>query len=404
MIVGARLSPAKKILVSLAGLGVLLSTIALSPAYGVPDYPTAAEVATAKANVQTKKQMVTRIEGILDELQSDADALEKIALVKNEQFNQATKLVNDMSSKVLDLEQKVTEAADQATLAQEQLGQIVARMYRQGGSANTSLELFFNPDSSEQLLYQLGTERIIAQRTDSIYQAALDKQAQAKELANELSAARTELQDREAGAKKLYQEAQDAANAVISKVNQSERERASMMNQLESLTDTASDLDRQRREGLEAERRQNLVRAAPSAPELYSVGDPDFAKVEAAIAFASEQLGERYVLGGAGPNVWDCSGITMKSYSAVGVYIGWHSATAQFNVMASQKKLVPFQQIQRGDLIWWTQSRSFSGDKYHVAIYLGDGMMLEAPNPARTVRIVPVRYGEIVPYAGRPTA
>jgi cell wall-associated NlpC family hydrolase len=348
--------------------------------------------------------MVTRIEGILDELQSDADALEKIALVKNEQFNQATKLVNDMSSKVADLEQKVTDAADQATLAQEQLGQIVARMYRQGSSADTSLELFFNPDSSEQLLYQLGTQRIIAQRTDSIYQAALDKQAQAKELANELSAARTELQDREAGAKKLYQEAQDAANAVISKVNQSERERASMMNQLESLTDTASDLDRQRREGLEAERRQNLVKAAPSAPELYSVGDPDFAKVEAAIAFASEQLGERYVLGGAGPNVWDCSGITMKSYAAVGVYIGWHSATAQFNVMASQEKLVPFQQIQRGDLIWWTQSRSFSGDKYHVAIYLGDGMMLESPNPARTVRIVPVRYGEIVAYAGRPTS
>jgi cell wall-associated NlpC family hydrolase len=177
-----------------------------------------------------------------------------------------------------------------------------------------------------------------------------------------------------------------------------------MMNQLESLTDTASDLDRQRREGLEAERRQNLVKAAPSAPELYSVGDPDFAKVEAAIAFASEQLGERYVLGGAGPNVWDCSGITMKSYAAAGVYIGWHSATAQFNVMASQEKLVPFQQIQRGDLIWWTQSRSFSGDKYHVAIYLGDGMMLESPNPARTVRIVPVRYGEIVAYAGRPTA
>lgn len=398
------MSLAKKVLVSTAGLGLVLSTLALSPAFAVPDYPTAAEVSAAKANVQTKKEMVTRIETILEDLQVEADALEKIALVKNEQFNQATKLVNDMSAKVKDLEQKVTEAGDQASLAQEQLGQIVARMYRQGTGGNTSLELFFNPDSSEELLYQLGTQRIIAQRTDSIYQAALHKQAQARELANELAAAKTELQDREAGAKRLFVEAQDAANAVISKVSQSERQRAGMMSQLESLTDTASDLERQRREGLEAERRQNLVKAAPTAPELYSVGDPDYAKVEAAIAFASEQLGERYVLGGAGPNVWDCSGITMKSYAAAGVYIGWHSATAQFNVLASQEKLVPFQQIQRGDLIWWSQSRSFSGDKYHVAIYLGDGMMLEAPNPARTVRIVPVRFGEIWPYAGRPTA
>ena len=94
----------------------------------------------------------------------------------------------------------------------------------------------------------------------------------------------------------------------------------------------------------------------------------------------------------------------MKSYAAAGVYIGWHSATAQYNVLAGQKKLVPFQNAQRGDLIWWSTEKAFSGDKYHVAIYLGDGMMLEAPNPARTVRIVPVRYGELWPYAGRPTA
>jgi cell wall-associated NlpC family hydrolase len=72
--------------------------------------------------------------------------------------------------------------------------------------------------------------------------------------------------------------------------------------------------------------------------------------------------------------------------------------------MAAEKKLVPFQQAKRGDLIWWTTSSNFSGDKYHTAIYLGDGMMLEAPNPARTVRIVPVRYGELFPYAARPTA
>ena len=149
---------------------------------------------------------------------------------------------------------------------------------------------------------------------------------------------------------------------------------------------------------------KNLVKSAPTAPELYSVAEPDWSKVETAIAFANEQLGERYVLGGSGPNVWDCSGITMKAYSAAGVYIGWHSATAQYNVLASAKRLVPFQDVQRGDLIWWSKETAFSGDKYHVAIYLGDGMMLEAPNPARTVRIVPVRYGEIWPYAGRPTA
>ena len=392
------------LIASLAALAVGVTTAILAPAYAVPDYPTAAEVAAAKANVQEKQKMVERIEGILDTLEDEARALEKIALQKNEAHNQAIEQVNVMAGKVEGLQAAVTEAGAEAEDAERQMAQIVARMYQMGTSGDPTLEIFFNPDSADDLLYRLGTQEMLAQRTDAIYQAALDKKSQAEQLANELAAAQAELEVRREEAKRLLDEAQAAASAVIAKVRESEIQRAEMMTQLATLKDTASDLERQRREGLEAERRQNLIKTAPTAPELYSVSEPDYGKVEIAIAFASEQLGERYVLGGAGPNVWDCSGITMKSYAAAGVYIGWHSATAQYNVMASQKKLVPFQQVQRGDLIWWSTEKAFSGDKYHVAIYLGDGMMLEAPNPARTVRIVPVRYGELWPYAGRPTA
>jgi cell wall-associated NlpC family hydrolase len=394
----------KRILAVASGIALLITGINLAPANAVPDYPSAAEVAAAKRNVETKRAMIQRIEGILDTLEAEAEALERVALEKNEKFNQAKEAANEMAAKVKGLEKKAKTAKSEADEAELMLGQIIARMYRQGTSGDTTLQIFFNPDSSDELLYQLGAQEMIAQRTEAVYQAALDKQAQAKALAVELDSATEELKDRQAAAKKLYDEAQQAANAVISKVRESERERATAMNQLASLKDTASDLERQRREGLAAEARQNAIKTAPTAPELYSVGDPDSAKVEAAIAFAEAQLGERYVLGGAGPDVWDCSGITMKSYAAAGVYIGWHSATAQYNVLASQQKLVPFQDAKRGDLIWWSTERAFSGDKYHVAIYLGNGMMLEAPNPARTVRIVPVRYGELWPYAGRPTA
>ncbi len=394
----------KRLIAIASGLALLVTGVILSPANAVPDYPSAAEVAAAQRNVETKRAMISRIEGILDTLESEARALEKVALQKNEQYNQAKEAANEMAAKVKGLEKKAKTAKAEAQEAELLLGQIVARMYRQGTSGDTTLQIFFNPESSDELLYQLGAQEMIAQRTESVYQAAMEKQAQAKALAVELDSATKELESREAAAKKLYDEAQSAANAVISKVRESERERATAMNQLASLKDTASDLERQRREGLAAEARQNAIKTAPTAPELYTVGDPDSAKVEAAIAFAEAQLGERYVLGGAGPDVWDCSGITMKSYAAASVYIGWHSATAQYNVLASQQKLVPFQQAKRGDLIWWSTERAFSGDKYHVAIYLGNGMMLEAPNPARTVRIVPVRYGELWPYAGRPTA
>ena len=392
------------IIAALSGIGLVAGTLLLTPAYANPDYPTAAEVAAAKRDVQEKEKLIERIESLLVTLEEEARALETIALQKNEEYNQAIDAKNEMAAKVESLQARVEQSATEAEEARLQLGRIVAQMFRDRSATDTTLELLFNPDNAESLLFQMSMEKIIAQRTEAIYQAALDKQAQAEALALELEQSRIELEEIEAEAEKLYQEAQDAADAVIAKVAESERERATMMEQLAELKDTAEEIERQRQEGLEWERRQAAIRAAPTAPELYSVGEPDWAQVETTIAFASEQLGERYVLGGAGPNVWDCSGITMKSYAAAGVYIGWHSATAQYNVLAGQKKLVPFQNAQRGDLIWWSTESAFSGDKYHVAIYLGDGMMLEAPNPARTVRIVPVRYGELWPYAGRPTA
>ena len=398
------LKRSKSIIAGFAGIVLLVTGFTLSPAYAVPDYPTAAEVAAAKRNVEEKKKMIARIEGILDTLQAEADALEAVALQKNEQYNQAKRAVKIMADKVDGLEAKVVTAQEDAEEAKTMLGQIVARMYRQGTSGNTTLEIFFNPESSDELLYQLGASDVVAQRTQVMYEQAMQKQADAKALASELASAQTELESRRAAAEKLYREAKSAADAVIAKVSESESQRATMLGQLATLKDTASDLERQRIEGLEAERRQNAVKDAPTAPELYTVGPPNEDLVEKAIAFASAQLGERYVLGGSGPDIWDCSGITMKSYAAAGVYIGWHSATAQFNIMASNQKLVPFQDAKRGDLIWWTRSSNFSGDKYHTAIYLGNGMMLEAPNPARTVRIVPVRFGELFPYAARPTA
>lgn len=394
---------AKLLAISVAfAMGV--SGAVLGPAFAVPDYPTWAEVEAAKDDVEEKKKLIEELEGYLAELGAELDELNTVALIKNEEYNQAVEEVNILTARVEQLKQEVANATEEAESVRLQLGQMAARMYREGTSGNSSLELFFNPENADDLLYQLGTQEIIASRTESIYQRSLDKQANAESLAQELEAAEEELEEKRVQAEQALKEAQDAAAAVQAKVDENEALNSEMVRQLADLRDTAEELERQRAEGLAAEARQRAVGTPPTAPELYSVGSPNSGLVEQAIDFASEQLGERYVLGGAGPNVWDCSGITMKAYAAAGVYIGWHSATAQYRIMAKQQKLVPYQDVQRGDLIWWSKESAFDGDKYHVAIYLGDGMMLEAPNPARTVRIVPVRYGELWPYAGRPTA
>ncbi|MFM5904896.1 MAG: NlpC/P60 family protein [Micrococcales bacterium] len=388
----------------LTALAVTLTTVAIAPALAVPSYPSWAEVQAAKKKVSAKKAMIKRLEEIIAAQQVVAEKLGKEALIKGEAFNQAQDAVDAVASKVKTLQSQVDDAAKQATTAQRQLGQIAAQMYRDGASG-TSMNLLLEPGNADNLLYRLGAQDKVAQQSDTIYQRAIEKQKYAQSLTDQLKVAKDELAVKAADAQTKFDAARSAANTVQAEVDASNARNKVFYAQLAELQNTSADLERQRAEGLAAEARQNAGKTLPDAPELYKVNAPDTGKVSVAINFAKQQLGERYVLGGIGPNVWDCSGITKAAYAAAGVYIGTHSATNQFRTLGLQRKLLPVKEAVAGDLMWYTlPGAGFNGDKYHVVIYLGGGMMLEAPNPARTVRIVPLRYGELFAYAGRPTA
>jgi cell wall-associated NlpC family hydrolase len=369
----------------------------------VPSYPSAAEVAAAKKKVSTKKAMIKRLEAIIAGLMVEADAAETTAQIKGEAYAIARDAYLAKAAQVASLQAQADAAMAQANAALTALGQIAGQMYRDG-SAGTSLSLFLNPGAADDLLYKLGMQERIATSSNTIYIAAVAKQKYAQSLANELQTSKRELATKKTIAETAFNAAQTAANTAVALVNKNQTLNKTFYHQLAILQNTSDELERQRAEGLAAERRQAAGSAKMDAPELYSVGDADQAKVSIALNFMKQQLGERYVLGGMGPNVWDCSGITKAGYAAAGIYIGTHSATNQFRTMAQQRKLVPLKDMQVGDLLWYSQESAFDGDKYHVVVYVGGGMMLEAPNPARTVRIVPIRWGEMFPYAGRPTA
>ena len=386
-----------------ATAGLALTATVVAPSLAVPSYPTAAEVAAAKKNVTAKKAMIARLDAIIAELEADAEKLGRVAQIKGEAFNQAQGEVDKVAVKVNSLQAQADAATAAAGKAKTQLGQIAAQMYR-GGAAGTSLDLFLNAGKADDLLYKLGANEKIAQQSDEIYQRSIAQQLYAQALTDQLQVAKDELATKATAAKVLFDEASNAAGAVQAKVDENNRVSKTMYAQLATLRNTASDLERQRAEGLAAERRQQVGSANMSAPELYAVGDPDAGKVQIAFDFMKAQLGERYVLGGMGPDVWDCSGLMKAGYSAAGIYIGTHSATNQFRTMGAARKLVPLSEMKVGDLLWYSQESAFDGDKYHVVMFVGGGLMIEAPNPARTVRIVPIRWGEMFPYAGRPSA
>ncbi|UYM07015.1 C40 family peptidase [Solicola gregarius] len=124
------------------------------------------------------------------------------------------------------------------------------------------------------------------------------------------------------------------------------------------------------------------------------VNTPPATGVNRAIAFARAQLGEPYVYGAAGPSSWDCSGLTMMAWAAAGKSLP-HWSVAQYQATTP----VSMSSIRRGDLLFWSNGGPSS--IYHVALYLGNGMMIQAPRPGRSVEIVSMYYWILPDLAGR---
>lgn len=114
------------------------------------------------------------------------------------------------------------------------------------------------------------------------------------------------------------------------------------------------------------------------------------------VAYAMAQIGKPYIFAAAGPDAFDCSGLTLAAYAAAGVSIGIHSATAQYRLALTRGGLVPIADAAPGDLLFYTDG---GGDMYHVTIAAGNGLMLEAPYPGATVRAAPIRTGDLFPLA-----
>lgn len=117
---------------------------------------------------------------------------------------------------------------------------------------------------------------------------------------------------------------------------------------------------------------------APPAP-APTPAPPTSGGVAAALAFARDQIGEPYVWGAAGPNAWDCSGLTMGAWRAGGISLPHYSA-AQYQVSTP----IGLDDLRPGDLVFWATS-SDPSTIHHVAIYAGDGMIIQAPRTGRDV-------------------
>ncbi|WP_165838042.1 C40 family peptidase [Pseudarthrobacter sp. AG30] len=135
--------------------------------------------------------------------------------------------------------------------------------------------------------------------------------------------------------------------------------------------------------------------APAPAPAPPSTGAGTY---ETAISVALGKVGAPYYYqwGGTGVYGFDCSGLVQNAFAAAGKYLP-RTASQQY---AAAPVHVPISQARRGDLLVWGSAPNF----YHVAIYLGNGQVVQALNPQEgiTVSSISSMVGmDLYPYAAR---
>ena len=108
---------------------------------------------------------------------------------------------------------------------------------------------------------------------------------------------------------------------------------------------------------------------------------PSGQKALDAVAYARSRLGKPYVWAAVGPDSFDCSGLTMWAWGKAGVSMP-HYSGAQY----AKFPKVPIDQLQPGDLVF-----RGAGGSDHVGIYIGNGLMINAPRTGDVVKIAPIR-------------
>jgi cell wall-associated NlpC family hydrolase len=198
--------------------------------------------------------------------------------------------------------------------------------------------------------------------------------------------------------------AQQYAQAVAeaqSHLNDMTHEREQIQANLAEQQRLAADLSQQWRDAIAAQQRAAAAAAAQEQTAISNPGPsdppsgggyvppPNASAAEIAVGAARSAIGAPYVFGAAGPDAFDCSGLTMWAWAQAGVYLP-HSALAQLGSLPH----VPLSAVVPGDIIY------YGSVSPHVAIYVGGGEIIHArhPGPGGEVQYSSM-YGYDTPYA-----
>ncbi|MGH3498271.1 MAG: NlpC/P60 family protein [Nocardioidaceae bacterium] len=427
-----------------SGIAVALCLSSLSQASANPKpYPSKQQVQHAKQAVTDKATQVGQIKAAL----AAADQQRNDLIIKSDQaveaYDGARYRLGLARQDAKQAKERANAASRKAERQRARVAQLTVNTYQAGGGMS-QLTTLLQGQGPQQLLDQLGSfsstttamqgdlagyqstkavadvlrkqaDAAVARRNAAVKAAAAAKQqveaalAASQAAVDRIAAERSSLIRQLAQAQHISVRMAQQRQTALARIA---RLRAERIAARQAALARARQLREQRREHrqqvreLRREHRQQQHQAStgPTGPTNPPTGPtnpptnpggttpppPSSGGAAAAIAFAQAQIGKPYVWGAAGPDSWDCSGLTMGSWAAAGVYLP-HYAASQYESTTP----ISSTDLQPGDLVFWGTS-SDPASIYHEALYVGGGMIIEAPRTGENVQEVSM-YSWIVP-------
>ena len=326
------------------------------PSHRAPRFSTRKTSAFAVAGVAAGSVLLMQGSAHAESLtQAKADYNQKMdqSEAADEAYDAATSQAATLQQKVDTLQAQIsTDTAEMSTLDRT-MGLQAAQQYEGSGMSQT-LELALEASPTSYLDKALANNEIATKEAQLLKTLSEDK----SQVAADQKLAATELAQQQAAVATAKKQKTNAVAAA-----------ASAKSLLNSLTASQQQAIQQSQSGVAASTVHITNNAAAGS------------RAAAAVAYAESKLGDEYVYAGDGPDVFDCSGLTMEALAAAGISVT-HNAAAQYDEMPHVSEA----DIEPGYLVFYTYGDGIT----HVGIYVGNGMVIHAPHTGTVVQ-----YGQI---------
>ena len=383
--------------------------------------PTNGQINAAASAKAAAAAQVGAITAQLATAQASVDAAHASSAIALDHFQAKQALYEKAQTAAQTAQASAHQAAADLGVARGQVASFARLSYMQGSTAPGFTALMTSDGPAQLLERQALLESAGGHRNDVLTTVAVAERkaaatasaagaalTSANTLKTQAAAALTSASQIEAGARSQQSALtaqQTAMQATLQKAEetllglQGARDRAAQLAAQQAAAKAAQDAANAR-----AATQTDTAPPASGGGNASTGGGSSSSGAEAAIRAAMRWVGTSYAWGGgslSGPSEgwgidagvigFDCSGLTRYAYAQAGISIPRNSI-AQY---ASLPK-VSGSNLQRGDLVFYANDTSDPGTIHHVAIYLGGGSMIEAPESGLTVRVTAMRWGGFI--------